>query len=262
MIMRRSLGLSDTAPLAVHYITSPIAVAVVAVAPSRNVTICSFRGTKDAVDVLTDIQFFSKAFVPREPLRGPSIDPSSDPSNVAVGSSVAVGSGDASGEASGEAPGGGVGEGEAKVAKTAETKAKEMKVHGGFLNAWLSVADEVCRVVDHARSRHLVLTGHSMGGAVAQLAAAYLADSLPKTTVINLVTVGAPAIGDAGFKGALESAAVPRGGLHFTGVGDPVPRVGSILGESSVCREEHAPKNYFIFIFIQRAREEQDTHPP
>ena len=106
----------------------------------------------------------------------------------------------------------------------------EAKVHGGFLNAWLSVADEVCRVVDGACSRYLVMTGHSMGGAVAQLAAAYLSNSLPKTTTTYLVTVGAPAIGNLGFVKSLESAVMPRGGLRFTGVGDVVPRVGSVLG--------------------------------
>eukprot|EP00619_Florenciella_sp_RCC1007_P012336 CAMPEP_0205912188 /NCGR_PEP_ID=MMETSP1325-20131115/5663_1 /ASSEMBLY_ACC=CAM_ASM_000708 /TAXON_ID=236786 /ORGANISM="Florenciella sp., Strain RCC1007" /LENGTH=266 /DNA_ID=CAMNT_0053278839 /DNA_START=60 /DNA_END=860 /DNA_ORIENTATION=+ len=181
--MRRSLGLSDTAPFAVHLIASPIAVAVVGVSPSRNATVCSFRGTKDAVDVLTDIKFLSKTFEPRAPLHPHTSNPHAD----------------------------------------------DAKVHGGFLAAWLSIADEVCRVVDGARSRHVLMTGHSMGGAVAQLASAYLLGSLPETTSTHLVTVGAPAIGNVGFKRILESAAVPRGGLRFTGHGDVVPRVGGVL---------------------------------
>ena len=48
-----------------HHVSSAKACAVVAVAPSRGAAVVSFRGTKDAVDVLTDLTFLSVPFLPR-----------------------------------------------------------------------------------------------------------------------------------------------------------------------------------------------------
>lgn len=67
-------------------------------------------------------------------------------------------------------------------------------VHRGFLAAWQSVRDDVERQIRRVRDRHqmLVITGHSLGGALAVLCARNLMDAF--NTAPRLYTFGQPRI--------------------------------------------------------------------
>jgi hypothetical protein len=69
----------------------------------------------------------------------------------------------------------------------------------GFWNSWLEAQKPVLAALDTARKQYpdyrVVATGHSLGGALASLAAGYLRS---KGTTVDLYTYGAPKIGLAG----------------------------------------------------------------
>lgn len=81
------------------------------------------------------------------------------------------------------------------------------RVHAGFLKAFKDVSDRLDAVVAQKTPRQrLWLTGHSMGGALATLAAAHLGSS----AVQGLSTYGCPRVGDAAFTSVLPRQAYDR----------------------------------------------------
>jgi hypothetical protein len=72
------------------------------------------------------------------------------------------------------------------------------KVHSGFANALLRVRDQVARLLG-AETLPVIMTGHSLGAAVATLAASLFHPKL-------LVTFGSPHVGDTEFCQGLTSA--------------------------------------------------------
>lgn len=76
------------------------------------------------------------------------------------------------------------------------------KVHSGFTAGVDEVWDEVSAVVDGAQ-RIVVVTGHSLGGALATLAAARLEDG--GHTVAGVYTYGQPRVGHGDFRSRFES---------------------------------------------------------
>jgi hypothetical protein len=75
-----------------------------------------------------------------------------------------------------------------------------VQVHAGFLSAFRDVSDQLdTRAGKKAPEQRLWLTGHSLGGALATLAAAHLGASV----VQGLSTYGCPRVGDAAFASLL-----------------------------------------------------------
>lgn len=93
------------------------------------------------------------------------------------------------------------------------------RVHSGFLAAYASVSDRLDEVLARQRTPppHVWLTGHSLGGALATLAAAHL----PAGQVQGLYTFGSPRVGDAAFASVLPRPSHYR----FVHRNDWVPRV-------------------------------------
>jgi len=90
------------------------------------------------------------------------------------------------------------------------------RCHAGFLDSAESIADAVAGAV---RGRPFVLTGHSLGGAVAAgLASLLICAGLPPDAV---VTFGAPRFGMARFAALLEPYPVRQ----YVRGNDPVPTV-------------------------------------
>lgn len=80
------------------------------------------------------------------------------------------------------------------------------KVHAGFWEAFRGVKDVLKRVLKEQRERHpghqVVVTGHSLGGAVASIAAGYLRKS---GINVDAYTYGSPRIGDPAFASFISS---------------------------------------------------------
>ncbi|KAG4441432.1 hypothetical protein IFR05_003119 [Cadophora sp. M221] len=80
------------------------------------------------------------------------------------------------------------------------------KVHGGYYASWLSVVEEVESKVktqmEAASDYGLVVTGHSLGGAMATIAAAQLSMTYQNLTVFSL---GEPRTGNAAFASFIDT---------------------------------------------------------
>ncbi|KAK4217582.1 Alpha/Beta hydrolase protein [Rhypophila decipiens] len=103
-------------------------------------------------------------------------------------------------------------------------------VHAGFASAWSEVSAVVLTGVASARAANptysVISTGHSLGGAVATLAAAYLREAGHPT---DLYTYGSPRVGNFVFA---EYVTETQGGLgaeyRVTHTDDPVPKLPPI----------------------------------
>ncbi|KAJ7183672.1 alpha/beta-hydrolase [Mycena filopes] len=104
-------------------------------------------------------------------------------------------------------------------------------VHSGFLDAYNDVAVDVETTVKAQLKKFptytIVVTGHSLGGALASLGATALKTALP-TTPLKLYTFGQPRTGDAKYAAFVEStigvANIFRGVHTFDGVPTIIPR--------------------------------------
>nr|GAT49317.1 predicted protein [Mycena chlorophos] len=89
-------------------------------------------------------------------------------------------------------------------------------VHHGFLDAYNDVAEEIIGIVDGELKKvqaenlkdseerfRIVVTGHSLGGAIASIAAPSLKGALPDTE-LKLFTFGQPRVGNANFARMVE----------------------------------------------------------
>ncbi|KAF7314626.1 Lipase-3 domain-containing protein [Mycena kentingensis (nom. inval.)] len=107
-------------------------------------------------------------------------------------------------------------------------------VHRGFLNAYNDVAEDIlaAAVGEHHRYPHyrIVVTGHSLGGAIASLAAPSLKTALPHAH-LKLFTFGQPRVGNAHYARYVEELIgaenIFRVVHTLDGVPTMVPRVWS-----------------------------------
>lgn len=111
-------------------------------------------------------------------------------------------------------------------ARTAPVPFHVGKVHRGFLRAfdsiWELVAAEISR--QQTRGQTLWLTGHSLGGALATLAAAKLRLGPDPKEVHGLYTFGCPRVGDLDFRVAFDSDFSARA-FRYVNEDDVVPQL-------------------------------------
>ncbi|KAH8830094.1 alpha/beta-hydrolase [Flagelloscypha sp. PMI_526] len=84
--------------------------------------------------------------------------------------------------------------------------AKEALVHGGFQDAFKASSDQIFPVINNLiqekGTKDIVVTGHSLGGALAQLAAMHMALTIPDAN-IQLTTFGMPRVGNPAWASAV-----------------------------------------------------------
>lgn len=100
--------------------------------------------------------------------------------------------------------------------------------HAGFLASWKSVHDDVEIAVKSAKAANpsfkLVVTGHSLGGAVATLTGAKLRQD---GYALDIYTYGSPRVGNAVFANFVTTQAGSE--FRITHFNDPVPKLAPIL---------------------------------
>ena len=79
-------------------------------------------------------------------------------------------------------------------------------IHTGFYEAFSEVQKVVIDAAKRSSSGRLYLTGHSLGGALASIAAAHLGQAELKNRINSLYTFGQPRIGDSVFGDLVENA--------------------------------------------------------
>lgn len=109
------------------------------------------------------------------------------------------------------------------------------RVHKGFDKALDSVWSQITKALEkaHQYGQPLWITGHSLGGALAVLAAARLALDIDQSiykSINGLYTFGQPRVGDRAFMNALDDEIKPRY-FRFVNDNDIVPRVPDRLNQ-------------------------------
>jgi predicted lipase len=96
--------------------------------------------------------------------------------------------------------------------------------HRGFWNSWVDARDRVTPAVKQASSTYpsyqITVVGHSLGGAIASLAAAQLRNSGLAAALYNF---GSPRIGGTKISSYITNQ--PGGNFRITHWNDPVPKV-------------------------------------
>ncbi|CAI5452114.1 unnamed protein product [Caenorhabditis angaria] len=95
----------------------------------------------------------------------------------------------------------------------------------GFLNLWNGgIKDDFNTLVAKYPGYQVWITGHSLGGAMASLAASYITyNKLYDNTKVQLVTFGEPRVGDQAYATSFDKY-VPNG-FRVTHAHDPVPHL-------------------------------------
>jgi hypothetical protein len=103
--------------------------------------------------------------------------------------------------------------------------------HRGFLSRARAVPVEALYAAARARGKRLVLTGHSLGGAVAMISTTSLLAKLPRErhADVSCFAFAAPAVGNVALTAAAEEAGWAARVTNFLVPEDPVPR---LLGSS------------------------------
>lgn len=109
------------------------------------------------------------------------------------------------------------------------------KVHKGFHAEWESygsavMADLMAMRAKYGASARIVTNGHSMGGAVANLAAMHVLATLyvsnPKAANVHIYTYGTPRLGNPAFAAWAATSVLPDGKqFRVTHEQDPIPHV-------------------------------------
>ncbi|KAI9508341.1 alpha/beta-hydrolase [Russula earlei] len=127
----------------------------------------------------------------------------------------------------------------------------DVKVHSGFAKEHKKSARpilaEVKRLMVAHSSTHVVLVGHSLGGAVAELDSLYMKLNLPADTTVRGVTFGTPRVGNQAWATFFDSQV-----SDFTRINnkrDPVPIIpGRALGFRHPSGEIHIDQDGSVYI--------------
>lgn len=90
------------------------------------------------------------------------------------------------------------------------------RLHQGFVSAYMSVHRDIAKLIKHCVDKDVYITGHSMGGALAQICALF--NPQPK---VKLVVFGSPKVGDRTVAKAISQV----GGSFYVNHADIVPRL-------------------------------------
>ncbi|EIN13713.1 alpha/beta-hydrolase [Punctularia strigosozonata HHB-11173 SS5] len=118
----------------------------------------------------------------------------------------------------------------------------DVRVHDGFRNAHYDTANQILtetkRLLDVNQAKSVILIGHSLGGAIAELDSLMMRQNLPSDVAVKGVTYGTPRVGNPEFAAYFDSMVT-----DFTRVNndkDPIPIVpGRFLGFSHPSGEVH-----------------------
>ncbi len=95
------------------------------------------------------------------------------------------------------------------------------KMHRGFVKAYLSVRDRIHAYLNQVSLSQVLVTGHSLGGAIATLCAVDVQYNFGYRTSVEVYTYGAPRVGNAGFRDSYNRR-LPRSYRFVNGM-DIVP---------------------------------------
>ncbi len=115
-------------------------------------------------------------------------------------------------------------------------------IHPGFATAWEEISDDVLAALQSATALYpahdIIVTGHSLGGAVATIAAGHLRQ---EGFFIDLYTYGSPRVGNLAFVTFITNQDGEE--YRVTHSDDPVPQVPPMFLSYRHVSPEYCPSN-------------------
>lgn len=99
---------------------------------------------------------------------------------------------------------------------------KTVEIHQGFFNAWRAAETKILNITAQYPGRDVYLSGHSLGGALAQLGA-FMLEQENNVPVAAVYTFGSPPVGGENWKTAVTSSGLGDKIINFIHPDDPVP---------------------------------------
>jgi predicted lipase len=124
------------------------------------------------------------------------------------------------------------------------------KMHRGFVSAYMSVRNPIHTCLKNQSATHVVVTGHSLGGALATLAAVDLQYNFGNQAKIEIYTFGAPRVGNGGFRDSFNRR-VPNSYRFIYGM-DIVPALPRPWQGYSHVDKEYRLGSRFSLNFLSR----------
>ncbi|KAK0202293.1 alpha/beta-hydrolase, partial [Desarmillaria ectypa] len=110
--------------------------------------------------------------------------------------------------------------------------ARNIQVHSGFLETFSRTASTILATAQSALAstgaENVVLTGHSLGGALATLDALMLNDALTNVS-IKTATFGSPRVGNQAFADFVDASFSKGSYARITNKADPVPHLPPLV---------------------------------
>lgn len=100
---------------------------------------------------------------------------------------------------------------------------EDVQVHSGFMDIYSQLRDDILETLGNT-SQQICITGHSLGGAMAQLALCDIANTLPEAS-INTVVFGCPRVGNQQFAHKINEAPQSKHFVMVTNTCDMVTDV-------------------------------------
>lgn len=122
------------------------------------------------------------------------------------------------------------------------------QMHRGFTEAYLSVRDDIHRFLKNSNASQVILTGHSLGGALATLCAVDIQYNF--SSAIELYTFGSPRVGNDGFRESFNRR-VPDSYRFVYGM-DIVPALPRVWQGYRHVDQEHRLGPRFSLNFLSR----------
>lgn len=97
---------------------------------------------------------------------------------------------------------------------------KGIKVHSGFLNQYSNLRDKIHQAVIQNYQLPIYVTGHSLGGALAQICAVDLRLNFNRTLIV--VTIGSPRVGNSKFVKKYNELIDSSSSYRIKNYGDPI----------------------------------------
>ncbi|NER00402.1 MAG: lipase family protein, partial [Cyanothece sp. SIO2G6] len=127
-------------------------------------------------------------------------------------------------------------------------------MHRGFVKAYLSVRDAIHQHITTQNDTSVVVTGHSLGGAIATLCALDLQYNFFDADAVKLYTFGCPRVGNADFRQSF-SRRVPQSYRIINGM-DIIPAMPRPWqGYRHIDREYRIGRRFSFRFISQRIRD-------
>ncbi len=108
---------------------------------------------------------------------------------------------------------------------------RTVRLHTGFHDAWKAAEDDVLSIIKKYPNRDVYISGHSLGGALAQIAA-FALDNEYNIPVKAVYTFGAPPAGDDNWRTEVMNTALGDTFINYVHPDDPVPFLQYAVDES------------------------------